>query len=57
MADIADWLTVPSMKMSAEVTAAEIRFCRAMGITNVINERRKLVLKEAAILSQFFFLL
>jgi peroxiredoxin len=54
---MADWLIVPSIKISAEVTAAEMRFCSAMGITNVINERRKLALKDVAELSGFFIFL
>jgi hypothetical protein len=53
MLDIADWFIFTSMIISTELIVAEIRFCRAMGMTSAIRERRKVLLKDTDELSEF----
>ena len=49
MADIADWLIRPSNTTSAKFTAAEMKFCMAMGITNAISARLNVPLKSKSV--------
>src|SRR4051812_41784515 len=49
---MADWLIRPNIKTSAEMTIAEIKFCKAIGTTRVIKERLKVWLKLSSIVDE-----